>query len=1520
MERLITVTLSQVQAGSARIRYDYDDGTPGIQVQAPTAAIEELLDRADTDYYITLPENPEQRSELLESLGKRLFDFLDTGDRRISGYIERTSGTWEVLALGIRVERPADTLIDYLPWELLHDGTSFLVGSSRPVVPIRFRPGESLRREPQARPLRLLFMACAPDDIRVPLDFENEEAQIWQATAGQPIELQVEESGNLLQLGDLVESYSENHFDVVHLTGHAGRTLDGPRFLTEDQTGGRVEASAADLRRALSRTSPALVFLSGCRTGEAADVGAVPSLAQELLDGPGAPVVLGWGRPVPDDIATEATAVLYRGLAQGRSPTVAMAMTYRSLLERGTQHWHLLRIFARGGMPGPLVTRARVMLSDRAQTRRPERRQAIGDLSLPDPRSFVGRRREVQRMLGLLGSAAESGRVGILIHGMGGIGKTTLVGRVLSRLADSYRPVVFHDYLTEDGLLAVLADDPALADALGECPPTLPFRQRLWRFLNHVGESGPSGRGRNLLFVLDEFELNFRPDDATAGGFSTGPVAQFRDERPLLRPAAAAVLDALVSAVLKSDFVHQIVITSRYVPTVECIDHFELLPLGPPSRTDIDKMVVRLRRRGDVPSPVVASILDKAGGNPRLLNWLFGLAETNIVIDEDVLRAKLSDERMVFLEKNIFADTLLASQSEASRNLLRAAAPFRVFVTPAVLADLTVMDIAAATGRAENLARLSLLEQTSHADGGTGFRVPLVLASEPTLRDESPQASARCAEALAKGLGSFLNEPDARRLDRPRLKEVHRLAVAGGARNLAVETACALAEIELWYFHNEEAAEICRRELARFPDHRLYALLAEAEAELGYAENSRLHFAKALETCPADATVDRAWTSAWQAFHREDTDSADFARQVDEVSRVAESSHDDSLLSFCLRMKAAALGPRGGTRTAEADRLFAQALTLCQRIPDSGLRAANVLGERAWAVYLVNGDVERAMTDMEEALGVYERNGRFLNQARILISLSSACLRQGETDQAEKLAARAARVNESIRSVRTDVEIAILQAALALVREDTRAAEELYAAAAGKARDIGSMSLEASALNGLQEVYIRGGRKDRAGEALRSAKVLSDQLGSPSQYVDALLISVVGDRQAGEPDKAVTRAREAAEIARTADLAELETRAWVAYVELADSATIPAEDLEPALRRLRELQHTVGDSAAEAGTLTQLSSLLLAGGRPGEASEPLHAALSLYQGLRDDGGQARTHAQLAGLAATLGEPDEAGARWGQAARLYHDANDAGNAALALREAATVAWQQSGGPAASIAVHERAQLAALSLAGAAAAPATESQVLRDLADLADADGRAEVAARRRSDAVWVGRRSDALQFHVGQNLVPLIDPDQGAPLMAAVGPVRETLKAEDDMVLPGVRFFDDLSLALDGYVIYVWGDVAFQGSVPTDRPVLLPAGDGPDDPDVRGEPGFLPRRVRWLPSAAGDQPGDLWSDVQVLTPIEVMIANLTWVARGNLDLLRATAAPPRPALPEDEDVPLLDDVLAGLAHLHEAYPG
>src|SRR4051812_5538162 len=163
-------------------------------------------------------------------------------------------------------------------------------------------------------------MATSPFGVVPELDFEAEEGRILRATETYPLSLTVEETGNLDELGVLVSGYPEGHFDVLHLTGHADHRPDGPRFLTESVTGEPRWVSAPEIAQALpAGRRSSLVFLSGCRTGQATGEGSVPSLAEELL-AQGFPAVIGWGRPVYDTDAILAAAALYDRLAAGYSP------------------------------------------------------------------------------------------------------------------------------------------------------------------------------------------------------------------------------------------------------------------------------------------------------------------------------------------------------------------------------------------------------------------------------------------------------------------------------------------------------------------------------------------------------------------------------------------------------------------------------------------------------------------------------------------------------------------------------------------------------------------------------------------------------------------------------------------------------------------------------------------------------------------------------------------------------------------------------------------------------------------------------------------------------------------------------------------------------------------------------------------------------------------------------------------------------------------------------------------------
>jgi CHAT domain-containing protein len=300
------------------------------QRELDAAAVQSFLDEVERDY--------RQAAYGLQGLGRRLHDWLDGPTER---WLQQARGAGQGLALHIDVAGR----LRHLPWELLCQA-GFLCGDLlRPFTPVR-RVGRRGQPRPKAnRPLRVLFMACAPEGVEPVLDFEAEERSLLEACRRHPVELVVEESGTLDGLREHVQAYGPGHFDVLHLTGHADVRDGTPCFLAEDPRGFPHAAAAEEVAEALAGHWPRLVFLSGCKTGQAAGQGAVPSLAEAVVAA-GAPAVLGWALPVGDAAAGEAAAVLYDRLAVGRPADEAVALARQRLLEKLSPYWHLLRLYA----------------------------------------------------------------------------------------------------------------------------------------------------------------------------------------------------------------------------------------------------------------------------------------------------------------------------------------------------------------------------------------------------------------------------------------------------------------------------------------------------------------------------------------------------------------------------------------------------------------------------------------------------------------------------------------------------------------------------------------------------------------------------------------------------------------------------------------------------------------------------------------------------------------------------------------------------------------------------------------------------------------------------------------------------------------------------------------------------------------------------------------------------------------------------------------------------------------------
>lgn len=548
--KIIHVQLKSSEQDSETLRYFLDQPSNYGERSLPLKEIEDLIQIAERDYYIPLPED-------FVKTGQRLYNWLDGSDRWLAKTIKPYRGEVVVLAI------TTSSKLAHLPWELLHDGTSFLVARRNPfVVPVRWLPeGEPALEEPKNRALQVLFMATSPLGVQPVLNFEAEEGEILKATEKQPLSLIVEESGWLEQLRNLVASRERGDFDVLHLTGHATKIETGARFLTETETGECYYASAQDIAEVLHFRLPQLIFLSGCHTGEAGRAGAVRSMAEELLN-EGAGAVLGWGRSVLDSDATDAAAALYGALSSGYKLAEAVAFAYQALIKKEARDWHLLRLYVQGektaGVPGALVT----PLNTSGRRKVPSRSAAE-----QFPESFVGRRRQLQSCLRSLSQSQN--QVGVLIYGLGGVGKSSLAKRLCDRLPEFER-IGWKGRVDEGNLVRGLAEKlPKELRQVIQSPDELKFRLRdVFERLEKEEGAVPQ-----FLLVLDDFKENLEPRN---GGY-------------VLQPEAVMVLEALVWAIRETKAHHRLILASRCDFDSPQLQYFHKQPLDALQGADLQK-------------------------------------------------------------------------------------------------------------------------------------------------------------------------------------------------------------------------------------------------------------------------------------------------------------------------------------------------------------------------------------------------------------------------------------------------------------------------------------------------------------------------------------------------------------------------------------------------------------------------------------------------------------------------------------------------------------------------------------------------------------------------------------------------------------------------------------------------------------------------------------------------------------------------------------------------------------------
>ena len=550
----------------------------------------------------------------------------------------------------------ADPGLARLPWEAL-----VLPGQDVPLVlqdRVQMYRTVALAHPPAAigvrGPLRILAVIASPDAGGGELlDYEAELAAIINAVdparRGQGAFVQVLNWGSLAAIRHALLG---QRFHVLHLSCHAR-----PGELLLEDAAGRADAVGA--ARFAAEALPAdrgvpLIVLAGCSTalpapgqqnGAAGQQAAAPGelaartaealggLATELL-GRGVPAAVAMTAPVTDRYATVFAAEVYRELAAREDPVplAAVSDARRALEARrralpaadpwsAVAEWATpvlvqagppLALFRRGDGLERLAAPAEPVFAPGMVVRR------VGE--------FVGRRAELRALLRALRGAD----AGVVVHGIGGIGKSTLAAQLADQLGDEAGLVVAVsgaaaltvDLIIEALRTALLAhalehgldgQDPLrqVAAALTDASP--PWRDRLELVRRVVLPRLP------VLLLADNAE------DLLTGGPGGREVAD---------PDLAGFLAAWVQAAPRA----RLLVTSRYPFTLPGGADRRLAwhHLGPLSLAETRKLIWRLPALDALPAAGQQRAHALVGGHPRTLEYLDALLRGGAAVFPDV--------------------------------------------------------------------------------------------------------------------------------------------------------------------------------------------------------------------------------------------------------------------------------------------------------------------------------------------------------------------------------------------------------------------------------------------------------------------------------------------------------------------------------------------------------------------------------------------------------------------------------------------------------------------------------------------------------------------------------------------------------------------------------------------------------------------------------------------------------------------------------------------------------------------
>ncbi|WP_239148828.1 tetratricopeptide repeat protein [Streptomyces sp. SID12501] len=1201
---------------------------------------------AVADQYVDAVRNGSKEQALL-AVGRELYRWLDGDLGQLTRLLDEASAP---LVFEVRAPaRPSAVAWALLraPYELLAAPEGGFLAEAPKLFAVARRLGHpSPAQALDGHRLGVAFMASAPRGQH-DLDFEAEEMAILNAVGETGLDLVVEDSGNPEHLGLRLSELGG--MPVVHLSCHGLHNWrsgpDGPAtpvLLMEDDLGDGCPTSA-DALVGLLTPRPRLAFVSACLTATGADVaGHVPAgaghrgdptaepgmwVAHSMATGlvaAGIPAVIGWDGSVSDQAATRFAEHLYRQLSRRVEVAEAVAGARRHLLacsdERLRADWHLARLWLGPTGGGPLVagTRKRQMVPPHHVTKTFLDRKH--QLPVAAAEMFVGRRPEMQHTLRALRGGQKAG---VLLHGQGRLGKSSLAARIADRHPNRAVAVVFGDY-TPMAILDAIADavdaNPDARSLIDERRVEVREHPDRFKWLLIDLLAGPCAQElddvrKPLLLIIDDLEqiLTANPD---------GPHQ--------VDPGHATVLADVLSAFDPTITDSRILVTSRYTFTLggleARLEPVQLQPLSSSAQRKLQRRQQDLAPAGyrTQRADLAQRALDVSCGNPGLQD-LIGLrlvyssqvdqtrAEAAVAGMEAYLhRGDLPADNSdigEFLEK-LALDTLLDQAGPAHRDLLRACTLFTVPVPQPVIDILA----AAVGGSASRLCGLGLLDTfpDQHRPDFPALAVNALAAGRlaPLTPDERTALATVAAEPLYAQWGGATPRP-ARGSDLD--LQLTQLALA--ADNPAITACCAATAVSA---------------LRQGP--------ASTAAELGH------HAITLLDRHNHEVSVTLLRAVADAAVTSGDGDHADtLLHRAVKQTRTSDRRTNPAGHAALLYDHANRLITRG--EVDQAENLLHQARQL---FTDAGnTHSVAVTWGKIADILQQRGEVDEALRIRREVeLPAYERIGDTSSVAVTWGKIADILQQRGEVDEALRIRREVTlpvyeRIGDTSSTAITWGKIADILQQRGEVDEALRIRREVELPAYERIGDTRSTAITWSQI---ADILQQRGEVD---EALRIHREVTlpvyERIGDTRST--AITWGKIADilQQRGEVDEALRIHREV-ELPAYERIGDTSSTA-ITWGKIADILQQRGE-VDEALRIHREVElpayERIGDTRSTAITWSQIADILQQRGEVDEALR-IHREVTLpvYERIGDTRSTAITWGKIADILQQRGEVDEA---------------------------------------------------------------------------------------------------------------------------------------------------------------------------------------------------------------------------------------------------------------------------------------